>query len=360
MTSAQPSKALYYPHLEFGSAEWVKGALLYWDALVRPVFVAQPRDEGEIREMLEAGLIESVYRKGYSEDRDLHLTRVFGERLEDLQREHGGMPEHVPRAQPIRGRRPELIDRDIDAITEDLRAQGLTLAADAVTSHRDQAITLMVTFWLSEVARRLGLATVTDDPIFDGVDTYFRVARVVLDPAGLSAGLAAAHLLVPTLCVAPLKSLTVERLIDLRRELAPARRSFRTKIEERTEAIAGLEDVEAVREHMNNLAGELREDLQAQRDIVRRARLKDAWSFLGVRAPASLAVGVTLAQSAAPLLAPVAGAGAVALSVSNWFLQRRRDQPSTEGHYTFALETALKSGGKPIEGGLNQLLRTAG
>jgi hypothetical protein len=361
MSSAQPSKALYYPHLEFGSVEWVKGALLYWDALVRPINVAQPHDEGEIQEMVEAGLIESVHQKGYADHPDReHLVQDFGERLEDLLHEHGGIPESVPRAPPLRGRLPELIARDVDVVIDDLRARGRTLAADAVRAQRAQAITLMVTVWISEMAHRLGLAMVTDDPIFDGIETYFRTARVMVDPAGLSSALAAAQLVVPTPCAESLKSLPVDRLVELRRKLAPARRSYRRKIEERTEAIAGLDDVEAVREHMKNLAEELRDDLEAQRDIIRGAKLKDAWSFLGVRAPASVAVGVTLAESAAPVLAPVAGIGAVALSVSSWFLQRRKDQQPTGGHYMYSLQRALGSDGKPLEDGLNQLLRKAG
>jgi hypothetical protein len=229
-----------------------------------------------------------------------------------------------------------------------------------VSAHREQALTLMITVLADQIAQRHGLATVTDDPLYDGIETYFRVAKVMLDPAGTSAALAAAQMTVPSPCTDSLKSLSVKHLLELRRELAPARRSFRQKIEDRTEAIAGLKDVEAVREHMKSLAEELRDDLEGQRDIIRRSRAKEAWCFLGVRAPASAAVGITLGQAASPVLAPVAGIGAVALSVSNWFMQRRKDQQPTGGHYMFALENALGTDGKAAKDGLNQLLKIAG
>ena len=47
-------------------------------------------------------------------------------------------------------------------------------------------------------------------------------------------------------------------------------------------------DVEAVRDHLSALASSIQEDLQAEREELRRSKVKEAWAFLSVDAPASV------------------------------------------------------------------------
>jgi hypothetical protein len=147
----------------------------------------------------------------------------------------------------------------------------------------------------------------------------------------------------------------VQRLLAVRDKLAKGRRSFRHKVENHKAAIAELPDVDAVRDHMKSFAAEIREDLEAQRDALKEAQVKNDWSFLSVTAPASLAVGMTIAGATAPILGPVAGVGAVALGVTNWYVQRRKGHKA-RSNYVLALQTEMGRKGRGIVSGLDQLL----
>src|SRR5687768_14972847 len=60
--SENPTRALYYPHIEFRSLDWLKSALLYWEGVKRivPDEEYTPNDCDELRPLLEAGLVENV------------------------------------------------------------------------------------------------------------------------------------------------------------------------------------------------------------------------------------------------------------------------------------------------------------
>jgi hypothetical protein len=351
MGDVQPYKALYYPHLEFGSAAWVKGALLYWEGIDRLVYTAQPNDDPEIQELVEAGLIGNAA----SSETAAEAVPALGERLEALVERCGGLPESIPPSRVPRGRRPDLVAKRLAEIADELEQNGRKRAAQAIRERSQQALTIALTVAAQVTAAERHLAVVTDDPMFSAIDTFFGEAKVTNAPETVPAGLAAADLLIPAPSTKALASLPVAELLKIRDKLAPQRRSFREKVEAHTATIAKLPNVEAVREHLKLFAAEIRDNLEAERDAMKEAKVKDDWSLLSVTAPASLAVGMTIAQSSAGMLAPVGGVGALALGVTNWFMQRRKGQKGA-GHYMLSLEGELGRSGRGLETGLNQLL----
>jgi hypothetical protein len=88
---------------------------------------------------------------------------------------------------------------------------------------------------------------------------------------------------------------------------------------------------------------------------MKAAKATDDWSLLSVAAPASIAVGMAVSGASAALLGPVGSLGAVALGVTNWFLQRRQGY-TQGGHYMLSLEEALGRKGRGLEAGLNELI----
>jgi hypothetical protein len=350
MADVLPHKALYYPHLEFGSAAWVKGALLYWDGLARILGQVHPVDDPEIHEMVEAGLIEPISIDPFTDE----VHRMFGDRFADLLHQRGGFPESVPSARGLRGRSDELIAQHLEKLAGTMEAQGHREVADAVRRMPDRALPVVSTFAAYVIAGKRGLAPVTDDPLFSAMETYFAEEKVTNDPTTAPAALAAADLLVPSPSVEALASLSVAQLLEVRDKLAGQRRSFRNKVEAHRAAIAKLPDLDAVQEHVRAFASEIRDDLDAQRDALKQAKVKDDWSYLSVTAPASLAVGMTLG-STAPILGPVAGVGAVALGVSNWYVQRRKGSKGS-GNYMLSLQAEMGRKGRGLESGLDKLL----
>ena len=66
---------LYYPHIEFHSAEWVKKSLMFWDHIFRIVPDGySPQDSDEIKPFVDAGLIINVNLE--NEDK-IEVTKRF-------------------------------------------------------------------------------------------------------------------------------------------------------------------------------------------------------------------------------------------------------------------------------------------
>jgi hypothetical protein len=72
---------------------------------------------------------------------------------------------------------------------------------------------------------------------------------------------------------------------------------------------------------------------------VKDAKAKNRWSLLGISAPASLAVGMSIA-GASPVLGPAAEVGTLALGVTSWFMQKRNEDSAPESHYLLSVEEA--------------------
>jgi hypothetical protein len=349
MVDTTPTKALYYPHREFGSAAWVKGALLYWEGIARLVGEVQPDDEPEIVELVAAGLIEKIEFEPFRP----RVKRLFGERLVDLLRQRGGFPETVPR---VRGLRGDLgfQGRALEEVAEELESQGHHDASQVVRRTPDQVHALLATFAAEVVASERSMAPVTDDPVFSAIDAYFAEEGITSDPKAAPNGLAEADLLIPTPSADALASLPVPRLLEIRGKLRSHRRAFRQKVESLKSAIAELPTAEAIRDRLETFAADIREDLEAERRAMKEANVKDDWTFLTITAPAALAVGVTIAGSS-PILGPVAGIGAVVLGVTNWYVQRRKGREATS-NYMLSLKSELGYKARGIGSGLDKLL----
>ena len=55
------SEVLYFPSIEFYDNSWLKGALCHWDKIYRIVPPSYaPRDSDEVKEAVDAGLVESI------------------------------------------------------------------------------------------------------------------------------------------------------------------------------------------------------------------------------------------------------------------------------------------------------------
>jgi hypothetical protein len=360
MNGVPPARALYYPHAEFGSTAWVKSALLYWDGIARLAPVP-PRDDPEIRELMQARLIEDIdpapFLPAAAED--------FGERLESLVCDHAGELSRIPRARYIRGRDSDELVRHRSQVAEAVRAQGRHRAADAIgeglLEDASATLTVFATALACVVARRRNLSAITDDPTFQATTAYLEGAeegpgREPHDAGPVKSGLAAAELLVPTPSPEAVGSLSVERLLAIREHLAGARTAFRTKIEGHVSAIESLPNERAIRDHLKELAEDLHDELEAQRRVMKEANVQGAWSFLSITVRISLAAGVAAALSS-PMSWPLEGIGAVAVSLTTWFFARKRAKRD-HGHYVLAVENALAGKDRgALEAGLDRLRR---
>jgi hypothetical protein len=345
LQTVQPQKAAYFPHVEFASTAWVKNALLYWEAVARgrPA-EASPHDDDEIKQLVDAGLVENVEPAPV---RRQALPEI-GQRFEELVRSHGGrLPACIPGVSQPRGTTPEREQRVRAEIMEGFREY--PLARNAFHDTPDQARAVFFSAWAEVVTREKRYAPITDDPMFEAIATYFAHDKITDDPKTLSEGegpaedgSAIALLCLPTPSLEAIAQLPVHRLLEIRKKYAAQRRHFRETVQAQLAAIAELPTPEAIKDHLKGLQDEIRDDLRAAREATEDAKVKERWSLLGITAPASLAAGVSMAGSASALLGPIGGAGTLALAMTSWFVRGRKGAHESK-HYLLSVDSSLKS-----------------
>jgi hypothetical protein len=349
----QPSKALYYPNLEFKSTAWVKSALLYWDTIVRVRSSGSaPRDDPEIQELTAAGLIEEAW----VEPLRRQFTPEFGKHVDRLVRgHHGRLPPGLPRMKPALGDTPELIRKVREQVYDDLH--DYPVARDALwNGDEDQARSLFWTFFFGKHAKLLGLAPATDEPMFQAIATFFAEEGITADPSRLTQadGSAIAQLCLPAPSIEAIAELPVRRLVEIRQKYAAARGRFRGKVQAQLEAIGELPSSEAIERHLRAFQREIHDDLEASREAVKDSKAKDHWTMLGISAPASLAAGAAIAGGVAVI--PAAEMGTLALGLTSYFVHRQAEKKAAEPHYLLSLETTLKDPWTRLTRGLRALV----
>jgi hypothetical protein len=350
----QPIKAFYYPHVDFGSAAWVKGALLYWEAVVR--HTGGPVDDGdaEIRALHEAGLIEDVDFRPYWEK----ITPVLGKRLERILHERGELPDTIPGTTTIRGHTSREIAERRAELARELDGLGFRRAAKALRTKLEQTLTVYLVVGADVISRDRNLAPVTDDPIFEAISTYCcDEAKPLLESPPVQAGVVFAELLVPTPPMQAVARMPVKRLLEIREKLAHHRHSFREKVEAQASAIAGLPSADAVERRVKDFAREIRADLDAHHREMKSTHVQWAGSLLRIMAPISIAAGLAL-SSTSPVAGPIGTIGSVVIEATGWFMHRRAGNVNRT-HYILEVEEALgQKGASPraLHAGLERLL----
>jgi hypothetical protein len=354
MADLEPSKALYYPNVEFRSTAWVKNALLYWEGIVRARPPdSSPQDDPEIQQLIAAGLIEDMAH--WPERR--RFTPALGRRVEDLVRARGGrLPPGIPRMGPVRGDSPDLTDRLRREILEDL--EGFPLAQKALAKDLEQARSLFFTFLVDKVARARGLTPVTDEPVFDAIATYLEHDGIAKDPTRLAegAGSAIARLCLPTPSLQLLANLPVDRFVEIRQEYAAQRHRFRQRVQVHVAEIARLPTADAIKEHLEAFQREVRDDFEGAREAVKDSKARDRRTTVVISAEACLAAGEALA-GATPLLGSIEGVGTLAFAVTNWFMVKRRTGGAPESRYLLSLESAAKEPWRRLSRAFRELVK---
>jgi hypothetical protein len=353
LQTVQPPKAVYYPHVAFGSTAWVKSALLYWETVVRAKLPhSSPHDDPEIQQLVEAGAIEEIA----PDPRRRQAMPEVAHRLEELIRALGGrVPAGIPGIGTPRGTSPEREAGVRAEIVEGLRTH--PLARKAFLEAPDQARALFFVVWLDIVAREKQFAPVTDDPIFDAIKTYLDHDKVTDDPKKVTDtdGHVIAQLSLPTPSLEAIAQLPVKQLLEIRTRYAAQRRHFREQVQQQLTAIAELPTREAIEEQLHAFRDSIHDDLEAAREAVKDARVKERWTMLGISGPASLAAGVSIAAAASPVLGPIGGAGTLALGVTSWFMRQRKGS-TLPNNYLLSVDTAVKDLSQGLTRALHDLV----
>jgi hypothetical protein len=343
----QAVQALYYPRAEAVTAAWLKAALLYWERVLRmvPDGVAL-EDDDEVRELESAGLVRNVSPTPF---REVAGRRFEEERLDDLLSREGAatgagpsdgngdfdpiplseMCDPIPLSEMDEGLVSRLKARKLLQI-EGARAR---LPAEVALQYRCALV--------CTAGDELAAAPVAERGPLDVACAHPGLRRPGRTAGAPANGFAWARLALPFPAPGAMVTLSPARLIELRSEYAAQRRAFRTLVQERAASIFALSSPEAIRSHLDDFAKEVREQTQAQREMLDSKRIRAIRALFGISGP--LSITTALASLGVPPLAALAGgAGAVGLQVVKWFQDRSLARPS-HSHYLLSLEAAMEN-----------------
>jgi hypothetical protein len=334
MRDVHPVRALYYPNIQFASAEYLRVALLYWEGVVRIVPEGfTPWDPPDVHELVDAGFIGDISPTPY-----LETTRaVFTERL------NRGLPDNAQGAEClIRDSRALIhVSAIHPGLVEELYGRELAVAAGDWVAMSHPAASLYKIVLANQVGVELNAPPMTDEPSCDVAEQFFAfrsLSRTRKASAPVD-GFAFARALDPFPAIEEYPP-DLALLTRIRDKLTDDRRAFRESVQGRLSSIVDLPSVEAIRAHLIDYAAEIRAQVISRRRTLRLSDIKDIWAALGISAPASIGAAITLA-GASPVAAAVGVASSFGLGATDWYLHRRQSR-RTGTNYLLSLESAAR------------------
>jgi hypothetical protein len=226
---------LYYPTLEFQSETWVKASLLFWEKIYRIVPANyKTHDSDEIKIAISNGFIEDIELT----EKDLRQTAdKFESFCNQLQFNPAGFDSRTYEVRLHTDKIDERLKAYFKQFSKDTDSQGFLRIPQEIANG--------YMFYLSDtVSKRRNIAKLTDNPdmyaamiYFDGKgdfdELYFCDDK---NPETYT------NLMIERLIPKDIRSLNMEIVINLHKELETEKREFRKLVNEFTEKLSKIED----------------------------------------------------------------------------------------------------------------------
>jgi hypothetical protein len=225
---------LYYPTLEFQSETWVKASLMFWDKIYRIVPANyNTRDSDELKIAISNGFIEDIELT----DKDLsHTADKFESFCNQLKFSPAGFDSSTYEVRLHTDKIDERLKAYFKQFSEYTDNQGfLRIPQELANGYM---------FYLSEtVSNRRNIAKLTDDPdmyaamiYFDGEGDFDELLFDENNPETYT------NLMIERLIPKDIRSLSMEIVINLHKELETDKREFRKLVSEFSEKLSKIED----------------------------------------------------------------------------------------------------------------------
>lgn len=225
---------LYYPTLEFRSETWVKASLLFWDKIYRivPANYAT-RDSDEIKIAISNGFIEDIELT----NKDLRQTAdKFESFCNNLQFRPAGFDSSTYEVRLHTDKIDERLKAYFKQFSEDTDSQGfLRIPQELANGYM---------FYLSDtVSKRRNIAKLTDNPdmyaamiYFDGDGNFDEFLVDDENPETYT------NLMIKRLIPKDIRSLSMDTVIKLHKELETEKREFRKLVNTFSEKLSKIDD----------------------------------------------------------------------------------------------------------------------
>lgn len=225
---------LYYPTIEFQSETWVKASLLFWDKIYRIVpGNYRTNDSEEIKIAISNGFIEDIELT----HKDLkHTADKFESFCNKIQFNPAGFDSSTYEVRIHTDKIDERLKSYFKQFSEDTDRQGFLKIPQEIANG--------YMFYLSDtVSRRRNIAKLTDNPdmyaamiYFDGEGDFDELLFDDENPETYT------NLMIQRLIPNDIRSLNMETVINLHKQLETEKSEFRTIVNKFSESLSKIED----------------------------------------------------------------------------------------------------------------------
>jgi len=285
------SNVLYYPNIEFFDETWVKSTLCIWEKIYRIVpKLYTPQDSDEIKEAIDAGLIENITLTA----KDLSAT---AEEFENFWSYVPLIPAGVEGREEIDVRlHPEKVDARILPLLQSLSKK---IDPDGWLKLSPEIANTYMLFLAETISRRRQLPKLTDNSDMFSIMYYFandgNINEFLCNEDNNEA---ATSMVLSTLLPGGLSYTSMKNVLDFRSKFEESRQSFRVAVMGFSEQLSKVED--------SNYAQGLIEDFQKSLTNSQKSIFKAIGQSIDDAKAAALSIGLPTTLTA---IGAFAGAG---------------------------------------------------
>ena len=284
---------LYYPTIEFYDEAWLKSSLCFWDKIYRIVPSAyNPKDSDEVKIAIDNGLVEGIILN----KKDLAQTaEMFKTYLENA----GIVPAAVEGWENANVRlHPEKVDARILPILEGMAKK---FDPDGFLSISEEVANIYMLFLADVVSKRRGISKLTDNGDMFAIMHYFaNDANFDESICNEESTEVTSSLVISTLLPKGLEFMSIDKVIEFRKNTEDGRGKFRESIDQLVSEICSIEDEGFKKKRII--------EYQDKIDKSNRNMLKQAGEVLNDFKYSLLSIGLPTTISAVSLLAGVGNA----------------------------------------------------
>jgi len=338
--------SLYYPFINVQDTEWLKCALLYWDA-IRCIAPEQHHFNDEIKYLSDEGAIIATNPKPYS----LDASVAFVKKMQKYCHNQGALDTKVRCF--LEERFPELKDVTIhnDKFCEEIfREMGHKVALGHFEGgvskfyHAQPYIAALYSMVLAmEMSTKINAPMLTDIPGLSDLGQYILWSDNIIPPKTQQDNVLM-QLNVDFPASEQLAELSFDDILGFRQQRNDERRRFRRAVEEIRRKAQELDDPSALSDYLNEQKQEIQQSINDHRKTLNDIGIKNFTSSLNIAWPCLF--GVAIGEIAGGVAGVLSAIGMVGMSlVKNKITvsqEHYKEIKNCPWHYLINLEQELK------------------
>lgn len=335
-----PSEVLYFPTIEFFSDAWLKTAICHWDKVYRIVPPSYaPKDSYEVREAIDAGLVESI-----------NLTEAD---LSDTAQKFMAFWQHasiVPAG--FEGYEDEPIRLHPEKVDERIRGQ---LAALAIHIDKDEFFCLSkeiansyMLFLAESISRRRGIPKITDSEGMFIAIAYFQqdgnFNQFIYNDEGKEV---TSTLALSSLIPSSVGHYSMKKVLEFRERTGDGRIAFREAVANLVEELKDIKDRKFFEKRLKKFDEDLRRSKKSFASILSKEKADIGYALITVGLPMAMgSLGLMRMLGENPWTMQSLGSSAflgVMAALADHRRSRRNQWSNKEASYWLALNRAFAS-----------------